>query len=578
MLRRISSNFACFQPVSFGPGFNVILAEMAPEASDKHSRNARGKTTLIQAINYCLGGTLAKSMIPLGVAGWEFSLELDLFGNELTATRSLKGGKKLHLSYPGNLAGILRPYLDENSAITVEDWKFLLGLGLFALDRVSEPGDRGISPRTLISYVVRTEAVKDPLKVIPQQPAWSSREHVAYLLNLNWELVRDLSRLEEDSDTYKAIARATKNSLLPRALRPEPELMLELVEAQRTLAELTSRVQGFQVVDDPDGLIARADHVTEELKELRNDALVDRRMIELYADSIESEQAPEDAGVGEAVAELYGEMQRAFSPEALQSFEKVEAFHNQLMGNRRSFLSSELERLRAQQVGRDEKMRELTASRNSILAVLNAGGALEELSALQNECSQAAARVTEVETALSNVRELAEAQEGVRVQKAQLRQETARDLTSKRQKLDSVAARFDRMMQDLYGVGGVLTAEVDDLGFKFTIRVSTSASGGVTRMQLLCFDLTLMAEGGEQGHHPSFLIHDSVVFDGVDPRQIAAGLNLVRETVGQVGGQYICTMNSNDVPPSVSKSEWFIEGTRRIILDTEEGGVLGTDF
>ncbi|MFH8739350.1 DUF2326 domain-containing protein [Streptomyces sp. NPDC017964] len=517
-------------------------------------------------------------MAPLGVAGWSFSLELDLFGSTLTATRKLKGGNKLHLKYPAELAGTLRPYVDENSAVTIEDWKFLLGLGLFALDRVSEPGDRGISPRTLISYVVRTDAVKDPLKIIPQQPAWSSREHVAYLLNLNWELVRDLSRLEEDSDTYKAIARATKNNLLPRALRPEPELMLELVEAQRTLAELTSRVQGFQVVDDPDGLIVRADRVTEDLKELRNEALVDRRMIELYSESIESEQGTEDAGVGDAVAELYGEMQRAFNPEALQSFEKVEAFHQQVMGNRRRFLSSELERLRTQQAERDEKIRELTGSRNSILAVLDAGGALEELSALQNECAQAAARVTEVEAALSNVRDLAEAQEGVRVQKAQLRQETARDLSSNRQKLDAVATRFDRMMQDLYGVGGVLTAEVDDLGFKFTIRVSTSASGGVTRMQLLCFDLTLMAEGAGENHHPGFLIHDSVVFDGVDPRQVAAGLSLVKETVEQVGGQYICTMNSNDVPVSVSKSDWFIEGTRRIVLDTEEGGILGTYF
>ncbi|MFE7464615.1 DUF2326 domain-containing protein [Streptomyces sp. NPDC057499] len=577
MLRRISSNFSSFQPITFKPGFNVILAEMAPNASDKHSRNARGKTTLIQAINYCLGGSLAKSMVPLGPTGWAFSLELDLFGSTVTVTRKIKGGTRLSLAYPAELTGALHPYLDENSTISVDDWKFLLGLGLFALDRVPEQGDRGISPRTLLSYVIRTEAVKDPLKIIPQQPAWSSREHVAYLLNLNWELVRDLSRLEEDSDTYKAIARATKKNLLPRALRPEPELMLELVEAQRTLEELSSRVNGFQVVDDPDGLISRADRVTEELKELRNDALVDRRMIELYAESIEGEQTTNDEGVGEAVAGLYSEMQRAFSPEALQSFEKVEAFHQQLMGNRRRFLASELERLRVQQAQRDERIRELTASRNSILAVLDAGGALEELSALQNECAQAAARVSEVEASLSNVRDLAEAQEGIRVQKAQLRQETARDLSTNRQKLDSVATRFDSMMQDLYNVGGVLTAEVDDLGFKFSIRVSTSASGGVTRMQLLCFDLTLMAESDEL-HHPGFLIHDSVVFDGVDPRQVAAGLRLINETVENVGGQYICTMNSNDVPDLVRGEEWFVHGTRRIVLDTERGGILGTSF
>ncbi|MEU4494646.1 DUF2326 domain-containing protein [Streptomyces sp. NPDC023998] len=577
MLRKISANFSSFQPVIFQSGFNVILADMGPGASDKHSRNARGKTTLIQAINYCLGGSLAKPLAPLGAEGWSFTLELDLFGSVVSAARNLKGGSRLKLTFPSDLTGALEPFMDENSTVSVEDWKFLLGLGLFSLDRPSESGERGISPRTLLSYIIRTEAVKDPLKIIPQQPAWSSRQHVAYLLNLNWELVRDLSRLEEESDTYKAIARATKKNLLPRALRPEPELMLELAEAQRELQDLESRVSGFRVVDDPTDLVNRADRVTEELKELRNEALVDRRMIELYSESIENPEEDEQPS-GSDLADLYSEMQRAFTPDALQSFDTVQAFHHKLMSNRRRFLSAELERLRSQQSERDEKIKRLVTSRNSILAVLDAGGALDELAAIQNERVEASARVTEIETALSNVRELAQAQEDVRLQKAQLRKETARDLSANRRKLDSVASRFDQMMQELYSVGGVLTAEVDDLGYKFTLKVSTSASGGVTRMQLLCFDLTLMAEGFAEKHHPGFLIHDSVVFDGVDPRQISAALALVKRTVAASGGQYICTMNSNDVPDAIRKEDWFAQGTRRVVLDTEKGGILGTTF
>ncbi|MEU9057072.1 DUF2326 domain-containing protein [Streptomyces sp. NPDC048384] len=473
------------------------------------------------------------------------------------------------------MAGTLEPYLDERSTISVDDWKYLLGLGLFALDRVAESGEKAISPRTLLSYVIRTDAVKDPLKIIPQQPAWSSREHVAYLLNLNWELVRNLSLLEEEAETYKAIAKATTKNLLP-TLRPEPELMLELAEAQRELDELKARVSGFRVVDDPQGLITRADRITEELKELRNDAVVDRRMIELYSASLEEE--PEASSAQVQVADLYAEMQRAFTPAALANLETVTEFHQQLMGNRRRFLSSELERLRNQQSARENRIKELMEARNSILAVIDAGGALEELSALQAEENRAAAKVAEIETALATVRDVAQAQEDVRLKRAQLRTETVRDLNASRRKLDSVAARFDHMMQELYGVGGVLTAEVDDLGYKFTLKVSTSASGGVTRMQLLCFDLTLLAEGVGTKHHPGFLIHDSVVFDGVDPRQVAAGLNLIKDTVQQSGAQYICTMNNNDVPASIRDQKWFQQGTRRTVLDTEEGGILGTRF
>lgn len=576
MLRKISANKDSFDPITFQSGFNVILADMAPDATDRHSRNARGKTTLIQAINFCLGGNLHKSLTPLGDQGWSFTLALDIFGHTVSATRTVKGGTRLHLEFPSSLETILHPYLDENSTVSVDDWKFLLGLTLFALDRVAESGERAISPRTLLSYVVRTEAVKDPLKIIPQQAAWSSREHVAYLLNLNWEIVRDLSQLEDKAETYKAIARATKNNLLPQSLRPEPDLMLELVEAQRELQELQSRVSGFQVVEDPQGLIARADRITEELRELRNESVADRRMIELYTASLESrEEETVDSG---DVADLYAEMERSFTPQALQSFDAVATFHKQVMNNRRRFLSDELNRLKSRQAERDVEIKALTVSRNSILSVLDAGGALEELGALQAESIQAASRVAEVETALNSVRELAEAQEDVRLQKAQLRQEAARDLSASRRKLDAVATRFDRMMQRLYGVGGVLTAEIDDLGYKFNIRVSTSSSSGVTRMQLLCFDLTLMAEGADSHHHPGFLIHDSVVFDGVDPRQIAAGLSLAQETAQSVQGQYICTMNSNDVPLGIREEPWFKEGTRRTVLDTEVGGILGLSF
>lgn len=576
MLHRISANKGSFVPITFQPGFNVVLAEKAPGATEKHSRNARGKTTLIQAINYCLGGNLPKPLSPLGNLGWSFTLELDLFEERVSVTRSVKGGTRVKVDYPASLAPALSSFVDESSTISVDDWKFLLGLGLFSLDRVAESGERAISPRTLLSYVIRTEAVKDPLKIIPQQAAWSSREHVAYLLGLNWELVRDLSRLDEESETYKAIAKATNANLLPKALRPEPELMLELAEAQRELDELQSRVSGFQIVEDPQGLIARADRLTEELKELRNESVVDRRMIELYKESMES--SDEDSVASSDVADLYGEMQRAFTAEALRSFDAVAAFHEKLMGNRRRFLSAELERLHEQQTERDERIKEISARRNSILAVLDAGGALEELGALQAEAVQAAARVGEIETALNNVRELAQAQEDVRLRKAQMRQEAARDLNVKRRKLDAVAARFDRMMQDLYGVSGVLTAEVDDLGYKFSIKVATASSSGVTRMQLLCFDLTLMAEGVRSSQHPGFLVHDSVIFDGVDPRQVAAGLSLARKTASQSGCQYICTMNSNDVPPAIARESWFKNGIRRTVLDTEVGGIMGISF
>jgi uncharacterized protein YydD (DUF2326 family) len=97
-------------------------------------------------------------------------------------------------------------------------------------------------------------------------------------------------------------------------------------------------------------------------------------------------------------------------------------------------------------------------------------------------------------------------------------------------------------------------------------------------MQLLCFDLALMAENADWIRHPDFLIHDSVVFDGVDPRQITTALDLARRAVDQIGGQYICTMNSSDIPDDTRKQDWIESSIRRTEYDTEEGGILDVAF
>ncbi len=48
--------------------------------------------------------------------------------------------------------------------------------------------------------------------------------------------------------------------------------------------------------------------------------------------------------------------------------------------------------------------------------------------------------------------------------------------------------------------------------------------------------------------------------------------------VETTGGQYICTINSNDVPDEVLGEQWFKDGIVHTILDTETGGLVGREF
>lgn len=197
---------------------------------------------------------------------------------------------------------------------------------------------------------------------------------------------------------------------------------------------------------------------------------------------------------------------------------------------------------------------------------------------MRTELSDIEARMAALDLQIEQARELVSRREELKLDRSMKRNEAARQLAMSREKLDRISDRFSQKMRQLYGKDAALTVSVDDAGYKFTISASGAGSSGVDRMTLFCFDLTMLEEGIATTHHPDFLVHDSSVFDGVDPRQRAGALKFAQAMVESTGGQYICTINSNDVPDAVLEQEWFRSGVVRTILDTETGGLVGREF
>jgi uncharacterized protein YydD (DUF2326 family) len=573
MLHSLSANSDDFQEVEFGPGMNLILAERAPGASEQHSRNARGKTSLIQAINYCLGGNRPAAFKPLADDGWEFTLRLDIFGAEIRVTRSLQGGTRVHVESLGStVPRILSEYMREDGVVSLQDWKFLLGLGMFSLDE--EPVEHGLSSRTLLTYVVRLEAPRDPTKIMSQQPAWSSRQHVAFLMGLDWHYTYQLARMDKEKRTFEAIQYAADERLAPQIVGNESQLVLERSVAEREWQHLNQQLESFELLDDPESVFAESNEVASALNEVTDAQVLDKRLLSLYEESLGQ---PDDATDGNTVTQLFDELGLAFTREALLRFDQVAEFHQIIISNRSRFLANEIERLRHAIAERDARINELNNRRSSLMRQLASGGGVADLLELQRRESEAKAKLSSIDESIHAVRSIQASRDALSVRQATTRLGARSDLDEARAYLDSINIRFDSMIRRLYDRSGSINVEIDDLGYKFSVQVSGSSSSGVTRMQLLCFDLSLMAQS-PRNRHPHFLVHDSVVFDGVDPRQIAAGLTLAGEVADEVGGQYIGTMNSNDVPQQIKASSWYSKAVRRIILDTETGGAFGRAF
>jgi len=259
VLLRLSANHDEFVPVHFKPGFNAIVAERAQDSTEQDSRNARGKSTLLMLLNYALAGNLHRSLRPLAEDEWGISLTLQMFGGTVTVTRSLSRGQRLRVAADGEAEAMIAPWLSEGQ-ITVDDWKDILGLALFRLEPLTQETPGGISVRTLLSYVIRTDTPKDPLKVIPQQAATSSREHVAFLLDLDWQVIHDLAGINKGLDQLKTITAASREGLVT-TLRPEDELVLERATLKNEADEWTQRISGFRILEDPNALVVRADEL-----------------------------------------------------------------------------------------------------------------------------------------------------------------------------------------------------------------------------------------------------------------------------------------------------------------------------
>lgn len=454
MFIRLSANRDEFAPIAFKPGFNAIIADRAEDSTEQDSRNARGKSTLLMLMNYVLAGQLHKTLKPLADDGWEMTLELQMFGGVVAATRPLdKGGKKLAIRATDEARAVIAPYLVEGS-VALEDWKTLLGLGLFRLEPDPEPGTGGISVRTLLSYVVRIEMPKDPLKILTQQGATSSREHVAFLLGLDWKVIHDLADIKKGLNQIKIITAATREGLVA-TLRPEDDLVLERAAVTNEIEEWQRRIMGFRILEDPNSVVERADQLTAQISRLRDDAVVDRRMRELYLESLAETDTPDTVPL--PVEALFGAAGAILADGFRRQIEEVRAFHSTLLANRRIFLREEVDSLDQRIATRVTELERLDQQRDNVLRTLDAGGALDELNAMRSELGEMEARRAALDLQIEQARDLNTRREELKLEQSTMRNEAVRELTISRDKLDRISDRFTFKMRQLYGKDAALT-------------------------------------------------------------------------------------------------------------------------
>jgi uncharacterized protein YydD (DUF2326 family) len=166
------------------------------------------------------------------------------------------------------------------------------------------------------------------------------------------------------------------------------------------------------------------------------------------------------------------------------------------------------------------------------------------------------------------------------VEKAEAQRTLARDHQERGAIIAEAMSTFEEISSQLYDEPARLEIVYDDYATRFRIEKDNLMSEGVNSMQVFTFDLTLAVLLARRGNWPGFLVHDSHLFDGVDGRQVGAALRVAESTLADFGGQYIATLNSDDLEKVQRETgdDFSKAVVKPVLNDTPEGGLFGFRF
>lgn len=581
MILSISANKETFKPVTFKAGLNFIIAERTEYSTEQDSRNAVGKTTLLQIVHHCLGGNLSNHLRKpmLRDESWEFTLELLTTMGTASITRGIANDRVAKVSgvkLPQSLDP--EPFGNGVQQVTIQALNAWLGNQLFGLP-IEKPNKYSPSFRNLISYFARREFEVEPYKFIANQPAWDRDVHNAYLLGLEWQPFTDLQILKERKDVLRKVKKSIKEGIL-RGPQGNPATMeSQRVRLDQEIGELERQLGDFKIHPNYREIEEEASYLTGELRKMRNNGFRLRTTLRHYEESLTSEVAPAEG----SVVSLFEIAQVELPGEVRQTIERVEAFHQSVVHNRTEFLREECENLRLQIAENEAEEARIGDERAKALSIIDSYRALDEYNQLHERLADLRYERDRITEALRQRREIDNTDDEI----ASERQQVITQGRRAHEEREAIRARaielFNSNSRALYGEESHGTLEIAFTSrgsFSFHVDIQGEGSQGIEKMKLFCFDLMLAQRWAGRNTTPGFVFHDSHVFDGVDDRQKAAAIRLAAQEAERYGFQYICSFNSNDLPSQDLLGDLDVEKHTRLTLtdDGPQGKLMGLDF
>lgn len=582
MIHSVTANRSSFHPVQFTSGLNILVADRTEDSTQKDTRNGLGKSTLIDIIDFCLGSRVSKGrgVVIAPLQGWEFTLELTIAGNRVSVTRAVDEPNRI--VFEGSTKGWIEqpdaPDLFGVRAMEVTRWKVLLGWALVDLSALKKDGKYGPSFRSLISYFVRrgAEAYIEPFRHTSQQPTWDRQLHTAFLLGMNWENAARWQELRDQERAIRLLSEALEAGGKEMSVASVGELEAERIQLERQLEQESIALRGFRVHPQYEAIQGEADALTKTVHALVNKNITDRRRLARYREAVDVKATPASTSIGA----IYEEAGVVFGDSVRRTLAEAKEFHANIIANRKSFLETEIVRMERTVEFQNLEIQAWSDKRAKLLGILEAHGALSELTALQERIVQIRNRLEKTLGWISQIRDKKAKLREVKVKRAEVARVAEQDHEERRAFWSVAIGLFNDNSHALYELPGHLVIDIGESGFKYSVEINKSGSEGVGKMKIFCFDLMLLQLISRQQSRLNFLIHDSMLYDGVDSRQRALALERAEEVTRCTDTQYICALNSDMIPREDFSEGFDVEKYVRLTLTDKNpsGSLLGFHF
>ncbi|KPH80401.1 MULTISPECIES: ABC-three component system protein [Bosea] len=587
MIHGVSSDLPSFKSLTFGPGLNIVLADKSAGATDRQSRNGAGKTSLLELIHFVFGANADADSIFRSpeLTPWTFEARVDIGGSAVDVGRS--GKKPSRIMLQGDTTPWpIQPSLDAKSGdlmFSSERWRALLGAVLFGLPVDADEEDRhrfAPSFRSLFSYFARRQnsgGLLAPTQQSSKQQPWDQQVAVSYLLGLDSRIPSELQEVRTQEKAMTELRKAAKEGGLGRYFGTAADIRTRLTIAEARAKRLREQIAIFNVVPEYAEMEREASIITRQISGLNDENTIDRELILQLQNALASEQAPAIANLDR----LYKEAGVVLPGSVGRRFEEVAVFHEAVVQNRRSHLSSELQSAEDRIARRGLERARLDERRRQLMGILQSGGALDHYAQLQEETGRAEADAEGLRQRLVTAERIESTKAELDIDRARLLKALQTDLHEREGVVTKAILVFEELSNALYEKAGSLTISATSNGPTVDVRIDAQRSKGITNMQIFCFDLMLADLATRRGLGPGFLIHDSHLFDGVDERQVAKALQLGADHAAAVGFQYIVTMNSDALPRDGFRPGFDVDAfvcPTKLTDATESGGLFGLRF